>query len=171
MAKKAQTIRPRTMRNLGFCAGCFVVAISGTVALALGIVPSEFKIGVLMLSILTGLVGLFFLYMVIVPSRLILTDQYLIVKTITGNIRAQIPFKNIAQVRLHSYGEGDQEITVVGIDIVKRKDEDTWWPASFKGSEYDVELRDDWVKPPRAIAKLIQNQLDRLYSGAGNRKK
>jgi len=118
-------------------------------------------------AVLLTIGGLVYGSMVILPSRLILKEKHLVVRSITGKVRAQIPYANIAEVRLHYAGEGDQEIQLVAIDLVKSRNRDTWWPRSFKGNTYDIEIHDDWVKPPNVIVRLIQEKMNRYYENVG----
>ena len=91
------------------------------------------------------------------PRRLVLKKKSIVLYGVGNRLIGQIPYDNIADVRLHYAGEkGD--IEYAGIDLIKRS-EDTWWPRGlpfFYPRIYDVEIRDQFDKPPNVIVYLIK---------------
>lgn len=166
---KVVVIRPNTGQHLLIALGLLGGALVGTTLLVVGVIPADFRIGVVLLSILLAGGGIAYGVLVVLPSSIVLEADCLLVRSVTGKVRARIPYANIAQVRLHTFGEGDQETDVVGIDLVKAKARDTWFPKTFAGRVYDVQLPDRWVKSPSGIVRMLQERIDRHWGSVGTK--
>lgn len=171
MAKKKNQVIYLRLLPFWVCSTLgLTISIAGIFALVAGLIPGDFAIGVVGAVVVGGLGGLFCTWVLIFPSRLILKPEHIVLQSFTGRIRGQIPYTNISQVKRFHGGDEEHPTEAVGIDLVKRKAKDTWWPRGL-GQTYDVQIYDSWDKPPMVITRLIQAQMDRYYENLGQKKK
>jgi hypothetical protein len=77
-------------------------------------------------------------------------------------VLGQLPYKNIAGVEIIWYWdfESKVELNGVGINLLNRRDPDTWWPKKHSNDDYDVVIPDRFGRPIVNLAGEIEGHAD-----------
>lgn len=165
--KKVSVIAHKTGVYWGF--GFIGVVLAGVmIGLTVAGVQESFNVGFLALAGVGALLALMGAYGIFCPSRLLLTAKHLLWKTHWGRYIGQVPYDNIADVRVHHIGDPENPVETVGIDLVKNNAKDTWWPGPpFKSLKtYDVHIGDRWEKPATVLVRMIKSKMEDFFSEA-----
>jgi hypothetical protein len=164
MAKK-KTLTITARKSLAWTLFVLGTVVAGVmVGLVVAEVNESFNPGFWALAGVGALLGLLGAYRVFCPERLLLTPKHVLLKNYWGKVRGQIPYDNIADVRIHHVGT-ENPIETVGIDLIKSTAKDTWWPGPpFRLLKiYDVHIGDDWDKPAAVLVRLIKSKMDDFF--------